>query len=105
MKRGDKFKVDTDKRRYTVQAADARFVIGTKSAFGSYIYTTADLQRGVRGACNMIFGPPSAFDTEEGAAEALAMLQSGEMEVSYRNVVPLTDGERAQLETQGPSDG
>lgn len=99
MKPGDKFKADKERNRYTVRATDARFAIMTKpfNARKTYIYTIADLERGVRGACNMIFGPPCNFNTTNGAAEALAMLQRGEMAVSYRNVVPLSDSERAQL--------
>lgn len=101
MKRGDRFKCDGEKRRYTVQAADARFAIMTKPAFGTYIYTITDLERDERGACNIILGPPTDFDTEDGAAEALKMLQDGLMAVSYRNCVPLTESERAQLQNQG----
>ncbi len=97
LRRGDKFKCDNERRKYTVQAADARFVIATKPSFGTYIYTITDLDRGVRGACNSIFGPPSNLSTEDGAAEALRLLQSGSMEVSSRNFAALTTAERKQL--------
>lgn len=97
MKRGDKLKFGGERRRYIIQAADDRFTIATKPAFGTYVYTIVDLQRDVRGACNLIFGPPADLSMEDGAIEALEMLQSGEMEVSYRNVVPLTPAERDQF--------
>lgn len=92
---GDKVKFDAEKQRYTVRARDSRFVIMTKpfNLRKTYLYTIADLQRGVRGADSMIFGSIDQYDTPEGAEENLKRLQSGEMEVSYRNVVPLSDAE------------
>lgn len=99
MKVGEKFKADKEKRRYTVQAANARFVIMTKpfAAQRTYLYTVADLERGVRGAVGLIFGPPQDVDTPEGAAAVLEEMQRGDFGVSYRNCVNLSDAERAQL--------
>lgn len=92
-------KFEAERQRYTVQARDERFAILTKpfNAQRTYLYTIVDLQRGCRGACNLIFGLPCDVNTPEGAAEALAMLQCGEMEVSFRNHVPLLPSEMAQL--------
>ncbi len=96
-----KVKFERERQRYTVQARNDRFVIMTKpfNAQRTYLYTIADLERGYRGACNLIFGLPCHVDTPEGAAEALAMIERGEMEVSYRNCVPLLPSEIEQLRT------
>lgn len=44
MKRGDKFKADRERNRYTVMAADERFAILIKpfAAKHTYVYTIAD---------------------------------------------------------------
>lgn len=95
----DKIRMDGDRQRYTVMARDARFVVMTKpfNARRTYIYSIADRERGVRGPCNLIFGPPAKLDTLDGASEALTMLKSGEMEVSYCRYKPITPAESAQL--------
>lgn len=99
---GTKIKFDAERCRYTVMAANKRFVIMTKpfNARKTYLYTIADMERGVRGACNLIFGIPCDVDTPDGAAEALAMIERGEMEVSGRNYVPLAPHEAACLRAQ-----
>lgn len=99
MKPGDKFKADRERNRYTVMAANDRYAIMTKpfAPKKTYIYTISDLERGVRGPCDLIFGPPAPMDTEHGAQTALAMLADGEMSVSYRRCVELTSAERDQL--------
>ncbi len=99
MKHGDKFKADGERNRYTVMAANDRFSIMVKpfAPKKTYIYTIADLELGVRGPCDLIFGPPYALDTQDGARLAMEMLTNGEMSVSRRNCVSLTDAERSQL--------
>lgn len=94
-----KVKFASERHRYTVQARNDRFIIMTKpfNAQRTYLYTIADLRRGFRGACSLIFGLPCHVDTPEGAAEALGWLERGDMEVSYRNCVPLSPEELAQL--------
>lgn len=101
MQAGDKVKMNGEAKRYTVMAADERFAIMVKpfSARKTYLYTITDLERKVRGRCDLIFGPPAALDTPEGAAEAMTMLQSGEMGVSHRRCVPLTAEEIQQLQS------
>ncbi len=96
---GDKIKFDSEVQRYTVQAFDDRFAIMTKpfNARRTYLYTITDLERGKRGACNLIFGPPCDVNTPDGANELLAEMQSGEIEVSYRNCVPLSKAEVSQI--------
>lgn len=97
-------RMDGERQRYTVMARDGRFVIMTKpfNARRTYIYSIADLERGERGPCDLIFGPPAKLDTVEGAAEALTMLQAGEMGVSRRNYKPLTEGEIERLREAKP---
>lgn len=101
LKVGDKFKFESEKQRYTVQAVNDRFAIMTKplNVLKTYLYTITDRKRGVRGPCNLIFGVPYWMDlsTREGAAEALAWIERGEMEVSFRKCVDLTAGETFAL--------
>lgn len=99
MKVGDKFKVDADRQRFTVRATGARFAVMTKpfNAQRTYLYTITDLERGVRGPCDLIFGPPSDLSTQGGAEDALKMLDAGEMGVSRRRCVALTEGETSRL--------
>jgi len=94
-----KIKLEGERQRYTVQAHNERFFIMTKpfNARQTYLYTIADLQRGVRGPCNKIFGLPCDVNTPEGAKEALELLQSGDMEVSYRRCVDLAPSDVAAL--------
>lgn len=91
--------MDGEHQRYTVQAANARFAIMTKpfNARRTYLYTITDLKRNVRGPCNLIFGLPCDVNTPAGAAKALAMLETGEMEVTYRHDKNLTPDELRQI--------
>jgi len=104
---GTKVKFDSERCRYTVQAANDRFIILTKpfNAQKTYLYTIADLVRGWRGACNLIFGLPCDVDSPDGAAEALAMIERGEMGVSSRNCVPLSSQEKTALRAQEAHNG
>lgn len=96
---GSKIKMDGERLRYTVQAANDRFAIMTKpfNARRTYLYTITDLQRGVRGPCNLIFGLPHHVNDPAGAAEALAMMERGEFEVTHRHDKDLTAAELKQL--------
>lgn len=92
-------RLEGERQRYKVMAHNDRFAIMTKpfNAQRTYLYTIADLKRGVRGPCNLIFGLPCDVNTLEGAAEALAKIEAGEMEVSYRRCVDLTPADRAAI--------
>lgn len=96
---GTKVKMDSERLRYTVQAANDRFAIMTKpfNARRTYLYTITDLKRGVRGPCNLIFGLPRHVNTPEGAAKFLEMLEKGDVEVTYRHDKGLTPEELKQL--------
>lgn len=88
-----------ERQRYTVQARNDRFVILTKpfNAQRTYLYTIADLERGVRGPCNLIFGLPCDVNTPAGASEALGWIERGGMEVSHRRCVDLTEDDVSAL--------
>lgn len=94
-----KVKFEGEHQRYAVMARNERFAIMVKpfNVRRTYLYTITDLERGVRGPCSLIFGPPCDLNTPEGAAAAFKMLEAGEMEVSYRRCVPLLPSEIAAL--------
>ena len=96
---GSKIKMDGERERYTVQAANDRFAIMTKpfNARRTYHYTITDLEREVRGPCNLIFGLPCDVNSPAGASEALAMIERGEMEVTHRHDKDLTAEELKQI--------
>ncbi|MBO6550989.1 MAG: hypothetical protein JJ964_15415 [Rhizobiales bacterium] len=102
MKIGDKVKFEAEKQRYTLQAFNQRFFILTKpfNAQKTYLYTIVDLEREVRGRCNLVLGLPHDCNSPEDAEVCLKWLEGhedehgyNEMEVSYRNNMPLTDQE------------
>jgi len=94
-----KIKFESERQRYTIMASNKRFAIMVKpfNARKTYLYTISDLSRNERGPCNLIFGLPCDVDTPEGAQEVLAMLVSGDMEVSHRHCVPVLPSERAAI--------
>ena len=96
-----KVKFEGERQRYMVMARNERFAIMVKpfNARKTYLYTITDLERGVRGPCNLIFGPASDLNTPEGAAEAFAMIEAGEMEVSFRRRKELLPSEICQLKS------
>lgn len=99
MKVGAKIKFEGERQRYTVMACNDRFAIMVKpfNARKTYLYTITDLERGVRGPCNLIFGPPAKLDTQEGAAQAFAMIEAGDLGVSRRRCVDLTGDDLESL--------
>lgn len=116
MKVGDKVKCVGEKQRYTIQARDDRFIIMTKpfNARKTYLYSIVDLERGIRGRDNLIFGSFEPYNTKAGAEENLKALQRGAkvnvnlddlveeddnwtMEVSYRHYKKLEPEEIKQL--------
>ncbi|WP_131818565.1 hypothetical protein [Sphingomonas turrisvirgatae] len=99
-------RLNGERQRYTVQARNERFVIMTKpfNAKRTYLYTIADLDRGVRGPCNKIFGLPCDVNMPEGATKVLRELEAGEMEVSFRRCVDLTPADREAIEASSQND-
>lgn len=90
-KTGDKIKFKAEKKRYTIQACDDRFLICTKpfAARKTYIYTVVDLKENIRGTVNLIFGPAEDYSLPEEAQVALKEFQAGKYEVSHRNRINL----------------
>lgn len=86
---GDKVYLPKEVRPYKVQARNERFIICTKpfNPKRTVIYFIIDLVKKVRGTDNLIFC--HGYVTKEQCEENLRRLESEEMEVSYRNVVPL----------------
>lgn len=102
-----KVKFEGERQRYTVMAHNDHFFIMTKpfNARRTYLYTIADLKRGVRGPCNLIFGLPCDVDTPEGAAEVLSEIEDGRLEVSFRRCVDLQPSEASALRAHSYSFG
>lgn len=90
LKVGDKIKFISEKQRYTIKARSDNFIICTKpfNLKKTCIYTIIDLERMVRGANNMIFNPYD-YMIQEDINRCLSDLEEGEVEVSYRNCIPL----------------
>jgi len=119
---GSKVKLTLDGRWWwTVRCADERFAILTRQAEfrpkGEARYTILDIERGVRGPCNLIGNGWDAYMDDKACVELLAALRAGvegpkrrererielgvttwvgdelEVEISHRNNVPLDIGE------------
>lgn len=88
---GDKIKFFPEKQRYTVRGCDSRFVICTKpfNLRKTYKYCILDLKLGIRSPDDRIFGPKYEYDDPEECLDALKDLNSGELELSWRNKVEL----------------
>lgn len=91
---GDRLKFDGDHRWWTVRAVSAHFAALTRQAefrpAGVRCYTVLDWRNGVRGPCNLIGqGYGDGSYTEPECAEMLARFESGDLEVSQRNWVPI----------------
>lgn len=91
---GQKVKLDTDRRWWTVRAVTEHFAALTRQAAfhpaGTNCYTVLDWRNGVRGPCDLIgqgYGDGSYSEAE--CAEMLARFESGDLEVSQRNWVPI----------------
>ena len=86
---GDKIKVPNERRRYTVQARDNRYIIATKYINLHYtvLYFIIDLEKKMRGPDNMVFC--FGYETILQCEERLAELQSGQIELSGRRSIPL----------------
>ena len=95
-----KIKMCGEVQRYLVMAHDDRFAILVKpmNAKRTYLYSTTDLERKVRGPVDLIFGLNHHVDSAKGARALLAELQSGKISVSRRKEKPLTEPEIAQLD-------
>lgn len=95
---GDKVKICSEKQRYTVRAVGSEFAILTKpfNARKTFLYTVVDSMEGVRGHFGK-WGPPEELDTRDGAEKTLIELESGRLQLTFRNVIDLTDSEMEQI--------
>ena len=86
---GDFVWTPDNKKPFVVKARDERYIICTKpyNPQHTVIYFIIDLVRNVRGTDNQIFC--FGYETQEQCEERLEDLESGLMEVSCRNCVPL----------------
>lgn len=89
LKIGDKVYLPGKKRPYRVRARDERFIICTQpyNPKHTVMYFIIDLYDKVRGTDNCVFC--NGYVTDEQCLERLDELQSGQIEVSYRNRVAL----------------
>lgn len=87
---GSKVKFNTEKGAYTVKARSKRFAICTKpfNPQRTVLYTIVDFKRQVRGRNNLVF---NIYDYKQQAdiEHCLRDLETGDVEVSYRNFVSL----------------
>lgn len=85
----DKIWFAGEKKPYTIQACDERYLICTKPfpAKHTVVHTIVDLLKRVRGTEDLIFC--MGFETSEDCQDALHRLQLNESEISKRNTVLL----------------
>ncbi|MCW2632069.1 MAG: hypothetical protein JWR88_1031 [Pseudonocardia sp.] len=92
---GDRVRLDPDPRRWwTVQAVSPHFAVCVQQVpfkpKGTLRYTVLDWRNSVRGPCDLIGqGYGDGSYSEQECVAMLAEFESGELEVSYRNRVPL----------------
>lgn len=91
---GDRVKFADDRRWWTVKAVTENFAAFARQAefepAGTNWYTVLDWRNGVRGPCNLIgqsWGDGSYSEAQ--CAEMLAQFETGDLEVSQRNWVPI----------------
>ena len=96
---GQKLRLGGEVQRYTCVACSKRFGVFTKpfNLQKTYIYTLVDLEKKVRGAAGMIFGPTLDLSEAQGALKQIVMLERGKQSISYRNRVDLTKDELEAL--------
>ena len=89
VKIGDKIKFAEEVRPYVVKAIGKRYIICTKpfNLKHTVLYTIIDKEGFVRGADNMVFC--LGYETLEQIKDNLERLETGEMDISYRNVINL----------------
>ena len=84
---GDKVWIPNEKRAYRVRARDDRYIICTKSCFGTVLYFIVDLVDKWRAPDDRVFC--SGYETDEDCQERLKELQSGLIGLSVRRGVLL----------------
>ena len=87
VKVGDIVRVDGQRRGYTVKARDERYIICTRSLFGTVEYFIIDLLEQRRAPDDRIFC--SGYENTEQCEERLKELQRGDIGLSRRRGIPL----------------
>lgn len=87
MKPGDKIKFLEERFNYTVRAAGKRFAVCTRPHFKTIMYTVLDLVDQVRSTENLVFC--FGAETDRQCRDMLKRIESGETELSRRNMIPL----------------
>lgn len=97
---GDKIKFKEEKQRYTVQAADKRFLVCTKpfNARKTVLYTVVDLEEGIRGIENLVFG--AGAETREQCEEMLSRLNGTDIELGWQTEVSRRNRVRLNIESR-----
>lgn len=82
---GDKIGFRGERLRYTVQAADGRFLVCNKpmNALKTTLYCIVDMRDQIRGPENLVFG--MGAETKKQCKEVLERIQKAESEISYRH--------------------
>lgn len=90
IKKGTKVFVAPEKRPYTAKAVNDRFIIMTKpfNPKNTVLYTIVDKKNEVRSTNNLVFNMYD-YKVQEDIDECLKDLESGETELSRRNMVKL----------------
>lgn len=84
---GDLIRFAEEKRPYRVRGRSNRFLICTKPAFGSVLYSIVDFERMERGPGDKIFNGP--YETDDQITDRMHELISGRLGVSRRHGIPL----------------
>ncbi len=93
MKAGDKIYFKEERFPYTIMACDERYLICTKPfnlKKDCVQYTIVDLKNEIRGADNYWkWGGHYDYKQKEECEQCLKDLYTGEVGISYRNIIPL----------------
>lgn len=82
---GDKIGFSGERLRYTVRAADGRFLVCNKpmNALKTKLYCIVDMRDQIRGPENLVFG--MGAETNKQCKEMLKRIQAADTEISYRH--------------------
>lgn len=82
---GDRLKFAGEGGWYTVQAVSVsgRWVVATRPAFGTVLYSMIDTERGLRGVDNSL-GNSLGYETREACERAVSAFDDGEFGFSRR---------------------
>ena len=85
IKVGSKLKFSNDRLWFAVMAISDKFAVCDSK--GAKYHTIVDFNKKIRGDDNLVFH--NGYDTKELCEARLSELESGDLEISHRNNVPL----------------